>query len=206
MASGRTNQVDGGHQPDISTVVFDLGGVLVDWDPAYVLADHEIAALDIDGVQRELDSGVPVEVVRARWLRAHPRYSELVDRYFDQWHRTVGGAIPAVVDVLDDLRARPVRLYALSNFSGELFRQVQHRFDFLEWFDGLVISGDEGVIKPDATIYRLLVDRYDLAPARTVFIDDRADNVDGAITAGLVGLHYTTAAALRRDLRALGVL
>jgi 2-haloacid dehalogenase len=198
--------VNGRRRTGISTVVFDLGGVLVDWDPRYVLADHDIAMLDIDGVQRELDSGIPVDDVRARWLQAYPSYAQLVDRYFDRWHDTVAGPIPAVVDVLDDLRARPVRLFALSNFSGELFRQVRHRFAFLEWFDGLVISGDEGVIKPDATIYRLLVDRYDLAPARTVFIDDRADNVDGAITAGLVGLHYTTADALRRDLRAMGVL
>lgn len=196
----------GGQRPAISTVVFDLGGVLVDWDPTYVLDHAAVETLDIAGVQRELDLGIPVEQVRVRWRETYPNDTLLVDRYFDDWHRTVAGSVAAVVDVLDELRARPVGLYALSNFSGELFRQVRHHFAFVDWFDGLVISGDEGVIKPDERIFRLLIDRYDLEPATTVFIDDRNENVDAATVAGLVGVHFTSAEALRRQLRTLAVL
>lgn len=204
--SGATNHTDVGDPSTVEAVVFDLGGVLVDWDPRYVLAADEVTALDIDGVQRQLDLGVPVAQVRAAWRQTYPDRTQRIDRYFDRWHDTVAGPLTATVEILDELRARPVRLYALSNFSGELFRQVRHRFDFVEWFDGLVISGDEGVIKPDPQIYRLLIDRYDLQPSRTIFVDDRGENVRGATAAGLVGLHFTSAPTLRRELRALQVL
>lgn len=187
-------------------VVFDLGGVLLDWSPTHVLSADDVAALDIDGVQRELDLGTPVEEVRARWRAAHPTRTAIVDHYFDEWHRTVAGPIEDVVAILAELCDSAVGLYALSNFSGELFRQTRDRFGFLEWFDGLVISGDEGVIKPDHRIYRLLVDRFGLTAARTVFIDDREDNIAGARRAGLTAIHFRSADALRCELAGLGLL
>lgn len=190
----------------MGAVVFDLGGVLLDWSPAHVLAPDDVVALDIDGVQRELDLGTPVAQVRQRWRTAHPARSATVDHYFDEWHRTVAGPIDDVVSILEELRDTPVGLYALSNFSGELFRQARPRFAFLEWFDGMVISGDEGVVKPDTRIYELLVDRFDLTPSRTVFIDDREDNVAAARAAGLVGIHFWSAAELRSALRGLDLL
>jgi 2-haloacid dehalogenase len=192
--------------PEHEAVVFDLGGVLLDWSPTHVLAPDDVVALDIDGVQRELDLGTPVEQVRARWRSAHPGRTATVDHYFDEWHRTVAGPIDDVVAILTDLRDRPVGLYALSNFSSELFRQARPRFAFLEWFDGIVISGDEGVVKPDTRIYEVLVDRFELTPSRTVFIDDRQDNVAAAREAGLVGVHFRSADTLRSELRALGLL
>lgn len=190
----------------ISTVVFDLGGVLIDWDPGYILDADDVVALDIDGVQRALDRGTPVEDVRALWLRDHAGHEVKLNLYFDDWHRTVAGPVDDVVAILDELRADPVTLYALSNFSGDLFRRVRHRFAFLEWFDGLLISGDEGVVKPDPRIYRLLIDRYRLEPGATVFVDDLQDNVAAAREAGLVGIRFDTAAQLRRELMDLGLL
>ncbi|HSK89941.1 MAG TPA: HAD family phosphatase [Euzebyales bacterium] len=197
----------------IDTVVFDIGGVLIDWDPRYVLtddgvttADELLLTLDIDGAQRELDLGTPLARVHATWRDTHVDHVEHVDRYFGNWHGTVGGPLDDVVTLLGELRERPVRLYALSNFSGELFRQVSPRFEFLTWFDGLLISGDEGVIKPDPRIYGLLLERYGLTAERTVFIDDRAENVEAARAAGLVGIHFRDAALLRDELTSLGVL
>ncbi|HSJ45531.1 MAG TPA: HAD family phosphatase [Euzebyales bacterium] len=187
-------------------VVFDLGGVLLDWSPTHLLAADDVVALDIDGVQRELDLGRPVEQVRAHWRTAHPGRTASLDRYFDEWHRTVAGPIDDVVAILTELRETPVGLYALSNFSGELFRQARPRFAFLEWFDGMVISGDEGVVKPDTRIYQVLVDRFGLTPSRTVFIDDREDNVAAARAAGLVGIHFRSADELRTALRRLDLL
>lgn len=187
-------------------VVFDLGGVLLDWSPTHVLSSDDVVALDIDGVQRELDLGVPVEDVRARWRSAYPERTATVDHYLDQWHRTVAGACDDVVSILAHLKDRPVGLYVLSNFSGDLFRQARPRFAFLDWFDGMVISGDEGVIKPDGRIYDLLVDRFGLTPARTIFIDDREDNVVGARAAGFTGIRFRSAAGLRAELTRLGLL
>lgn len=191
----------------IDTVVFDLGGVLIDWDPRYVLTDDEmVVALDIDGAQRELDLGTPLDRVHATWRDAYADLAEHVDRYFGDWHATVGGPLNDVVRILEELRDRPLGLYALSNFSGDLFREVRPRFEFLTWFDGLLISGDEGVVKPDPAIYELLLDRFGLSAHRTVFIDDRLENIEAARAAGLEGIHFRSADQLRRELVEHGVL
>ena len=197
----------------IDTVVFDLGGVLIDWDPRYVLADGDgssvdelVVALDIDGAQRALDLGTPIDQVHATWRETYAEHAEHVDRYFGDWHRTVAGALDDVIPILAELRDHGLGLYALSNFSSELFRQVRHQFEFLAWFDGLLISGDEGVVKPDPAIYTLLLERFGLTAERTVFIDDRVENVEAARAAGLAGLHFVSAPRLRADLSQLGVL
>ena len=197
----------GSRRPPITAVTFDLGKVLLDWDPAYVLDAETLAAIDIASVQRALDLGQPVGQVRAAARRAHPDRAADIDRYLDRWQQTIAGPIDDVVAVLDDLRSSAsVDLYVLSNFSGELFRQARPRFAFLEWFDGLVISGDVGLVKPDPRIYDVLVARYGLTPHQTAFIDDRTENVAAACDAGMVGLHFRSAGALRTELRAWDVL
>ena len=133
------------------------------------------------------------------------RYASL-DRYFDEWHRTVAGPIDDVVAILTELRQTQVGLYALSNWSGDLFRRNQARFAFLDWFDGMMISGEERVIKPDPRIYRLLAERFDIDPATAVFIDDREDNVDAAREGGFTGVVFTSAGQLGRDLAELDLL
>lgn len=190
----------------VTAVTFDLGGVLLDWNPAYVLDADTLDALDIAAVQRDLDLGTPVAEVRSAARRAHPGRTADIDRYLDQWQDTIAGPIDDAVAVLDDLRMSPAALYVLSNFSAELFRQARPRFRFLEWFDGIVLSGEEGLVKPDPRIYGVLVSRHQLAPARTVFIDDREENVRAARDAGLIGLRFRSAAALRADLQAWDVL
>lgn len=199
----------------IRDVVFDLGKVLLDWDPRHLFctvvadaatADALEATLRIDDAQHQLDLGVPVQTVHDRWRAMFPEHDEIVDRYFTDWQRTIAGAQQDVVEVLADVHATGRGLYVLSNFSGTLFRQARPRFGFLEWFDGLVISGDEGVVKPDPRIYRRLLDRYSLTPSTTVFIDDRDDNVAGAVAQGIVGIPFRDAPSLRADLRALDVI
>lgn len=190
----------------IAAVTFDLGGVLLDWDPAHVLDADTLAALDIAALQRDLDLGVPLARARASAHRHHPDRTADIDRYLDRWHETIAGPIDDAVAVLDELRSTPVALYALSNFSAELYRQARPRFGFLAWFDGVVISGEEGLVKPDPRIYRVLVSRYGLTPARTIFVDDRDDNVLAARRAGMVGLRYRSSAGLRADLQAWDVL
>lgn len=199
----------------ITAVVFDLGGVLLDWDPRYVLGAHVeegavdelLRTVDIAGAQRALDLGTPIGDVHARWRDRYPDHAVVLDDYFGRWHDTLPGQFDEVVAILDEVRRRDgVRVYVLSNFSGDLFRAARPRFAFLEWFDGLLISGDEGVIKPDPDVFALLIDRFDLDPASTVFIDDRHENVAAARVAGLLGIHHTSAEDLRARLRAFDVL
>lgn len=203
-----TTSAGPGHAADdgaVSAVVFDLGGVLLDWDPSYVLDPADVEALDIDGVQRQLDLGVPPERVRGRWHARYPDRRDAVDRYFDNWHHTLPGPIDETVAVLDELHSAGVGLFALSNFSGDLFREHRDRFEFLDRFDGMVISGDEQIVKPDPAIYTLLLDRFGLEPATTVFVDDRQDNVAGARAVGMLAVLFRSAAGLRDELRRMGV-
>jgi 2-haloacid dehalogenase len=199
----------------IDTVVFDLGGVLIDWHPRHVLqhvangpasTDELIVALDIAGAQRELDRGVPIAQVRSRWRERYADHAGIVERYFDDWDDTIAGAFDDVVAILDELRSGSVRLYALSNWSGDLFRRNRERFPFLEWFDGMLISGEVQLIKPDPRIYELLAQRFEIDPARAVFIDDREDNVDAARASGFVGVEFTSAGQLREELARLELL
>ena len=199
----------------ITAVVFDLGGVLLDWDPRYILrahaADDEVDELlrkvDIAGAQRALDAGAPLDEVHTHWRATYPDHAVALDDYFGRWHDTLPGQFDEVVKILDEVRRRgDVRLYVLSNFSGDLFRTARPRFRFREWFDGLLISGAEGVIKPDPEVFELLIDRFDLERASTIFIDDRHENVAAARAAGLLGIRHISADDLRARLRALGVL
>ena len=118
----------------------------------------------------------------------------------------VPGAIEETVAILRELKRAGVPLYAVTNWSAETFPSAQKRFDFLAEFDGIVVSGEEGVIKPDPRIFRILLDRYDIPADAAVFIDDNPANADAATNLGIHGIHFRSAAELRRELVALGLL
>jgi len=198
-----------------TAVVFDLGGVLIDWNPRYLyrkLFDDEAAmeAFLADVVSPEWngqqDSGrtwaEAVEVLS----REHPEQRDLIAAYWHRWQETLGDAIAPTVAILEELRRAGIRLYALSNWSAETFPVARPRYPFLDWFDGIVISGEERVAKPDPAIFRHLLDRYGLDPATTVFIDDSEANVRAAAAEGIVSLRFVDATTLRNDLRRLRLL
>ena len=118
----------------------------------------------------------------------------------------IPGAITGTVAILAELRGRSVPLYALSNWSAETFPPQRDRFEFLSWFGGIVVSGEEGMIKPDPRIYHRLLDRHGVDPLRAVYIDDVAANAAAASALGIHGVHFTSPAALRRELATLGLL
>ena len=118
----------------------------------------------------------------------------------------LGGSIDDSVQVLTDLKAIGVLLYILSNWSAETYPIAEKRFDFLSWFDGKIISGEAGIVKPDVEIYKLLIKRYDLNPQHTVFIDDKEENVRAAELLGIHGIHYQNASKLKKDLQMLKLL
>jgi 2-haloacid dehalogenase len=200
----------------VSTVVFDLGGVLIDWDPRYLyrtLFDGDEAAMETflatvctPEWNLEQDTGRPWSEGIATLIADHPEQRDLITAYWERWPETLGEAIGPTVDVLAELRASGVPLYALSNWSAETFPAAWPRFPFLEWFDGIVISGDVRAVKPDRRIYEALLERHNLEPGSILFIDDRAENVAAAEALGMRSIRFTDAAALRRQLVGLGIL
>ncbi len=198
----------------IAAVVFDLGGVLIDWDPRYLyrtLFDDEaamedfLAAVVTPDWNRAQDAGRPWAEAVDELASRHPEQRHLIEAFWRRWPETLGEAIEPTVAVLDELRSAGLGLYALSNWSGETFPIARPRYPFLEWFDGIVISGDEKLIKPDPRIFQVLVDRYGLEPSSTVFVDDHRPNVEAAAELGFRAMQFVDADALRTELRALGV-
>jgi 2-haloacid dehalogenase len=212
IACGRLDRVG---SPSIAAVVFDLGGVLIDWDPRYLyrtLFDDErqmeefLSTVTTQDWNQAQDAGRPWTEAIEELTARHPERRDLIEAYWHRWPETLGAAIEPTVRVLDELRSAGVGLYALSNWSGETFPIARPSYPFLEWFDGIVISGDEGVIKPDPRIFQVLIDRYGLEPSSTVFIDDHAPNVEAAKDLGFRAFRFVDADTLRSALRALGVL
>jgi 2-haloacid dehalogenase len=130
----------------------------------------------------------------------HPDERHLIEAYRARWPEMLGGAVDGSVAILEDLRAKVPALYALSNWPAETFPHARARFGFLEWFDGMVVSGEVGMRKPDHGIYRLLLERYRIEPSTTLFIDDLPENLAPAEALGLTGLRFTSADRLRADL------
>jgi len=210
--------VTGGRRPGaaITTVVFDLGGVLIDWDPSHLYrqllagdeeVDRFLEEVGFAAWNHQVDAGASTwaDAVEALALE-HPHHRALIAAYPARFAETLVGAIEGSVEVLHELDAQGVRLLALTNWSAETFPVARERFDFLEVFDGIVVSGEEGVAKPDAAIFEILIDRHGLGPAATVFVDDRQANLDAAQDAGFVGLLFTSPERLRTDLVSAGVL
>jgi 2-haloacid dehalogenase len=139
-------------------------------------------------------------------LAHHADKRELIEAFGKRFGEMIAGAIQGSVDVLAELKGRGVPLYALSNWSAETFPPQRERFPFLGWFDGIVVSGLEGVIKPDPRIFRVLVERYGIDPRAAVFIDDVAANAEAAEALGIRGIHFRSPEQLRRELVALGLL
>lgn len=202
--------------PPIRAVVFDLGGVCIDWDPRYLYRklfggdeaamERFLAEVCNQEWNAEQDSGRPWAEAIESLSREHPESRVLIEAFRERWAEMLGGAVDDTVEILDELRTAGVPIFALSNWSAETFPLARPRFAFLDWFDGIVISGAEGVRKPDPRIFRLLLERHDLEPGATAFVDDVAENVVAAEAIGMVGVVYRDGDTLRRDLRRLGLL
>jgi 2-haloacid dehalogenase len=198
-----------------TAVVFDLGGVLIDWNPRYLyrqLFDDEAAmeAFLAEVVSPEWnarqDAGRSWAEAVEGLSREHPEHRELIAAYWDRWQETLGEAIAPTVKILDELRASGVRLFAMTNWSGETFPIARPRYPFLDWFEEIVVSGDLKVAKPDTRIFRHLLEGHDLDPRSTVFIDDSEANVQAAAGLGMIAIRFVDAPSLRRELVGLGLL
>jgi 2-haloacid dehalogenase len=198
-----------------TTVVFDLGGVLIDWDPRHLY--RQLFGGDEAGMERFLaevctfdwnaqqDAGRPWRVGVEELASRHPEQRALIAAYDERWNEMLGEAFDDTVAIIAELRAGGIPVYALSNWSAEKFPYALQRFPFLAWFRGIVISGDVGVTKPDPRIFRYLFERHGIEPATAVCVDDAPWNVAAAAALGMIALRFESAAALRRELHRLGL-
>jgi 2-haloacid dehalogenase len=198
-----------------SAVVFDLGGVLIDWNPRHLYRqlfrdpgemEDFLARICTDDWHRAHDLGADITASCQRLAALHPDYRDAIMAWASRGEEMAAGQFDETVDVLSDVKAAGIRCYALSNMEPEAFTIRRARFAFMTWFDGQVISGLEGVAKPDRRIFEILLARYALVPETTVFVDDVQRNVDAARALGINAVRYTGAGQLRRDLRAFGML
>jgi len=197
-------------------VVFDLGGVLIEWDPRHLYRklfagdeaamEHFLANVCTHDWNRGQDAGRSFAEACGLLKAEHPDKAELIDAYFARFDEMMPGPIEGSVEILSELRARGTPLYCLTNFSAETYPPTFERFAFLRWFRGVLVSGEVGVIKPDPRIFELLIERFGIDPRRAVYIDDVAANAMAARPFGIHGIHFTGPAALREELAALGLL
>ena len=197
-------------------VIFDLGGVLIEWDPRHLY--RRLFGADTIGMESFLaevctvewnehqDAGRSFAEAEAEAFAGHPDKRDLITAWVRHFDEMIPGAIPGSVAILRQLHGRGVPLYALSNWSAETFPAQRRRFDFLAAFTGIVLSGEEKLIKPDPRIYRRLLERYGVDPMRAVYIDDVAANAAAASALGIHGMHFISPAQLSDELTALGLL
>lgn len=199
----------------IQNIVFDLGGVLIDWNPRYLYrqfeADEEkiewfLANVCHSDWNEQQDAGRTFAEATQDRLAHFPEHEEWIRAYYDRWQDMLGGPIQGTVDVLSELRELRRPLFALTNWSAESFPVAKEMYPFLNWFDGIVVSGELKLIKPDPKIYQHLLDVHDIRAEESVFIDDRLPNVEGARAVGFAGIHFQSPEQLRAELEGFGLL
>ena len=199
----------------IDTVIFDLGNVLIGWDPRRLYRQLIDDEAQMEWFLREVcnsewneqqDAGRSwaegTALLRARF----PEHAKLIDAYHMRWTETLVGPIEGSVAILAELKARGVRLLALTNWSQETFPIARQFYPFLQWFEGIVVSGEERLVKPDPRIYQRLLERYAVDPATALYIDDSARNVAVAEALGMHGWWFRDSTGLRERLEDLGLL
>jgi 2-haloacid dehalogenase len=199
---------------DTLVPVFDLGGVFIDWNPMYLFRKlfptEDEAQWFQDNIctkewNLEFDAGDIYAEGVARLITRHPKYWREIKAYDDRWKETLGGFIDGTIAIHDELIAAELPTFAITNFSWEKWVSCLPDWPFLEKFDGVVVSGLEGLVKPDPRIYRVFCERYSLSPDACVFIDDSEPNVISARKFGMNAVHFRDPAQLRAELVAMGL-
>lgn len=200
----------------INTIIWDLGNVLIDWNPDYVFDSmfenkekkkhffDNICTMDWNENQ---DAGYPIQKATEELVAQHPDWKEYIEAYYGKWEEMLGGPIHDTVQLFQELKnTGRYKFYALTNWSAELFPIALKRYEFLHWFDGRVVSGEEKMRKPQREFYQLLLDRYDLQAEKTLFIDDNLRNIRGAEDVGLQTIRFHSPQQLAGELINKGLL
>jgi 2-haloacid dehalogenase len=199
-----------------TVAVFDLGGVLIDWNPRYLYRklfdgddramEHFLATVCTGSWNDQQDAGRTFAEGCSLLKKIHPRKAALIDAWIERYAEMLGGEIPGTVEILSELRSAGTPLYALSNWSTETFPIAEERFEFLKWFRGVLLSGEVRLRKPDRRIFELFFKTFAIDPARAVYIDDRRDNVEAATALGMHGVVFTDSRLLRAELAGVGLI
>ena len=199
----------------IDTIIFDLGGVLIDWNPRYVyrkiFKTEEETEWFLENVttpewNENQDAGYPLHKATEELVAKHPEWGPEIKAYYGRWLEMLGDQIHETVEILQQLKQTgKYRLYALTNWSAETFPYALKRFEFFKMFDGIVVSGEEKIKKPPAAFYKIIIDRYQLDPSKTIFIDDSLRNVKGAETVGINGIHFHNPSQLKEALQRMSI-
>jgi 2-haloacid dehalogenase len=196
-------------------IIFDLGAVLIDWNPHHLykklFTDHQqmldfLANITTMDWNEEQDMGRPLQEGTEILVQQHPEHEANIRAYYGRWEEMLSGEIEGTVDIFNQLKASGLyKLYALSNWSAETFGIAKSKYNVLNQFDGIVVSGEEKIRKPYPEFYHILLDRYNLQPAECLFIDDNYRNVLAAEALGIPSIHFTGADELETELRKRGV-
>lgn len=199
----------------IQTVIFDLGGVLIDWNPRHLYRklmkteaeiEHFLSNICTLAWNAHQDAGRSFHEATITLQAQHPEHAEMIAAYYGRWEEMLGDAIAESVKIFREVKKSGMPVYALTNWAVESFIPTKKRFGFLQEFDGIVVSGEEKVAKPDARLFHILLERYEIAAAGAAYIDDNAENIATAKTLGMHAIHFQNAEQLRRELQAFGVL
>jgi 2-haloacid dehalogenase len=200
----------------ISVAIFDLGGVVVDWNPRYLYRklfngnetemEYFLSAVCTSSWNDQQDAGRSFAEGCDSLKRLHPDKAELIDAWFQRYGEMLGGEIPGTVEILRELRSRSLPIYALSNWSAETFPIARNRFECLSWFNGVLLSGEAKVLKPDRRIFEIFLDTFRINPNRAIYIDDRSENVESALRLGMRGHVFKDSHALRAELIRAGLI
>jgi 2-haloacid dehalogenase len=198
----------------IKNIIFDFGGVLIDWNPRYFYknvfndeAEMEYFLSEVCNPQwnMKMDAGLTFAEATQEVLEQHPKYSHYIEMYLKNWEIMIGGEIAENTRLLKPLKAK-YRLFGLTNWSAEAFPVVFERYDFFKNFEGIVVSGTEKMVKPDKAIYELLLKRYGLKADESLFIDDGLRNVEAAKELGFLTIHVNGDHNLEEQLIKSGLL
>jgi 2-haloacid dehalogenase len=200
----------------IDTIIFDLGGVLIDWNPRYlyrkIFDTEEEITWFLENIctsewNDEQDGGRSFEEATRTLIDKHPDHRDAIEAWYSRWTETIKGPVHGTVELLEKIKNKNhYRLYALTNWSAETFPWALDNFSFLHWFEGIVVSGAEKCRKPFPDIYHILFKRFNVDPAKTLFIDDNVKNIDTARDLGLHTIHFKSPEQLRADLHAADIL
>ena len=194
----------------MKNIVFDFGGVLVDRNPHHLydkyFGSREKAEWFLNNIclyswNLQMDGGKPFAEGVAELQAEHPEWSEAIAIYHTRWIEMMNGEIEGMVSVVKRLKAAGYGVYGLTNWSAETFPMVRDTYPVFQEFDGIVVSGEEHLLKPDAAIYKCLLERYALQAEESLFVDDNADNVVGARNVGMKAIQFTSAEELERELK-----
>ncbi len=200
----------------INTIIFDLGGVLIDWNPEYVFlnafnGDREKMQWFLNTIctmhwNENQDAGYPLKQATEDLVSKFPEYKKYIKMYYGKWEQMLGGEITGTVKILDALiKSKEYKVVALTNWSNETFPIAQKHFKFLNWFEGIVISGVEKTRKPFKEIYKITLDRFNINPEKAIFIDDNIRNIEAANALKINGIHFKNPEQLKNELKTYNI-